>query len=129
MQSSLLGWGTVQSCLFRCNNAEFSVRIGQRFSFAFFDISMQSSLFGGATVFLVFFDITMQSSPLGWSTVQSSLFRYNNGSVPCSDWERFSLAFFDITMQSSLLGWATGQSCLFRRNNEELPVRIGNGSA
>ena len=68
---------------------------------------MQSSLFGGATVFLVFFDITMQSSPLGWGTVQSSLFGYNNGSVPCSDWERFSLAFFDITMQSSLLGWAT----------------------
>ena len=24
MQSSLLGWGTIQSCLFRCNNAEFS---------------------------------------------------------------------------------------------------------
>ena len=107
---------------------------------------MQSSLFGGATVFLVFFDITMQSSPLGWSTVQSSLFRYNNGSVPCSDWGRFSLAFFDITMQSSLLGWATVllvffdismqssllgwitiRSCLF--DMWECPVRIGNGSA
>ena len=87
---------------------------------------MQSSLFGGATVFLVFFDITMQSSPLGWSTVQSSLFRYNNGSVPCSDWERFSLAFFDITMQSSLFGWATVKSCLLRYNNAEFYVGMGS---
>ena len=86
---------------------------------------MQSSLFGGATVFLVFFDITMQSSPLGWSTVQSSPFRYNNGSVPCSDWGRFSLAFFDITMQSLLLGWATG---LFRYINAEFPVGMGHDS-
>ena len=28
MQSSLLIWGTVQSCLFRGNNAEFSVAMG-----------------------------------------------------------------------------------------------------
>ena len=28
MQSSLLGWRTVQSCLFRYNNAKFSVRMG-----------------------------------------------------------------------------------------------------
>ena len=28
MQGSPLGWRTVQSCLFRCHNAEFSVRMG-----------------------------------------------------------------------------------------------------
>ena len=54
MQSSLLRWGTVQFCLFRCNNAEFSVQMGngsvcwdgERFSLVFFDMTMQSSLLG-----------------------------------------------------------------------------------
>ena len=78
MQSSLLGWRTVQSCLFRCNNAEFSVRIGKRFSLACFDVTMQSPMFGWATVLHFFFDIIMQSSLLGRGTVPSCLFRYNN---------------------------------------------------
>ena len=58
MQSSLLRWGTVQFCLFRCNNAEFSVQMGngsvcwdvERFSFVFFDVTTSSSLFRWETV-------------------------------------------------------------------------------
>ena len=57
---SLLGWGTVQSCLFRRNNAERVLCwYGEQFS-------------------LVFLDVTIQSSLLGWGTVLSCLFRYNN---------------------------------------------------
>ena len=52
MPSSLLGWGTVQFCVFQCNNADFSVQMGngaacwdgERFSRVFFDLTMQSSL-------------------------------------------------------------------------------------
>ena len=66
MQSYLLGRRTVQSCLFRCNDVEFSVRMGERSSLAFFDITLQSSMFDRATVLRVFFDITMRSSLLGW---------------------------------------------------------------
>ena len=48
MQNSLLRWGAVQFCLFRCNNAEFFVQMGngsvcwdgERFSLVFFDITM-----------------------------------------------------------------------------------------
>ena len=58
MQRSLLRWGTVQFCLFRCNNAEFSVQMGngsvcwdvERFSFVFFDVTTSSSLFRWETV-------------------------------------------------------------------------------
>ena len=49
---SLLGCGTDQFCLFRCNNVElFSVQMGngsvcwdvERFSFVFFDVTMSSA--------------------------------------------------------------------------------------
>ena len=113
MKSSLFGWGTVQSCLFRCNNAEISLRMD-------------------GTVLLVFFDLTMQRSLLGWRTVQSCLFRYNNAEfyvgmvtdsvlsllmhqcrVCCWDGERFNLVFFDVTMKSSLFGLGTAQHDFF----------------
>ena len=67
MQSSLLRWGTVQFCLFRCNNAEFSVQMGNG-----------SVCWDGERFSLVFFDVTMQSSLLIRATVQSCLFRGNN---------------------------------------------------
>ena len=148
MQSSLLGWGTVQSCLFRCTNAEFSVRMGKRFSLACFDITMQSPMFGWATVLHFFFDIIMQSSLLGRGTVPSCLFRYNNAEfyvdmgtdsvlsflmqqcrVRCQNGERFSLVLFDVTKQSSLFGLGTVQSCLFRYDNAAFAVGMGNGSS
>ena len=62
-----LRWGTVQFCLFRCNNAEFSVQMGNG-----------SVCWDGERFSLVFFDVTMQSSLLIWGTVQSCLFRGNN---------------------------------------------------
>ena len=137
MQSSLLGWRTVQSCLFRCNNAEFSVRIGKRFSLACFDVTMQSPMFGWATVLHFFFDIIMQSSLLGRGTVQSCLFRYNNAEFSIRMENDSVLPFFDIRMHSSLLGltipksllgWGMVQSCLFRYNNAEFSVGMENGS-
>ena len=62
-----LRWGTVQFCLFRCNNAEFSVQMGNG-----------SVCWDGERFSLVFFDVTMQSSLLRWGTVQFCLFRCNN---------------------------------------------------
>ena len=70
MQSSLLRWGTVQFCLFLCNNAELSVQMGNG-----------SVCWDGERFSRVFFDVTMQSSLLIWGTVQSSLFRGNNAEV------------------------------------------------
>ena len=63
----LLGWSTVEFCLFRCNNAEFAVQMGNG-----------SVCWDGERFSLVFFDVTMQSSLLIWGTVQSCLFRGNN---------------------------------------------------
>ena len=63
---------------FSYTNADFSIRMGKRFSLACFDVTMQSPMFGWATVLHFFFDIIMQSSLLGRGTVPSRLFRYNN---------------------------------------------------
>ena len=70
--------------------------------FCLFDISVQSSRFGEATVFLVFFDITMQRSPLGWGTVQSYLFRYTNAEfdVGRKNGSIFSIFYVDMGTDS-----------------------------
>ena len=52
MQSPLLGWGTVQSCLIRYNNAEISVRIGNRSSCLFRYNKTEFSVWDGEAVIL-----------------------------------------------------------------------------
>ena len=79
MQSSMLRWGTVQFCLFRRNNAEFSVQMGNG-----------SVCWDGERFSLVFFDVTMQSSLLIWGTVQSCLFQCNTAAL-CVDMENSSI--------------------------------------
>ena len=66
MQSSLLGWGKIQSCLFRYNKAEFSVGM-RRFDllFQYFVFELRLGSLGMVQSFFLF-DVTMQSSLLGW---------------------------------------------------------------
>ena len=137
MQSSLLGWRTVQSGLFRFNNVLLSGRIGIRFSFACFDVTMQSPRFGWTTVLRFLFDIIMQSSLLGRWTVPSCLFRYNNAEFSIRIENGAVLPFFDIRMHSSLLGltipsslldWEVVQSCLSRHNSAAFFVEMENSS-
>ena len=99
MKSSLFGWGTVQSCLFRCNNAEISLRMD-------------------GTVLLVFFDLTMQHSLLGWRTVQSSLFRYNKAEI--------YVGMVTDSVLSLLMHQC--RVCCFRGNNAKYSVGMGNSS-
>ena len=81
MPSSLLRWGTVQFCLFRCNNAEFTVLMGNG-----------SVCWDGERLSLVFWDETMQSSLLRWGTVQTCLFRGDNA--------EFSVAMGNVSVLS-----------------------------
>ena len=85
MQSSLLIWGTVQFCLFRCNNAEFSVQMGngsvcwdgERFSLTFCNVN-RFSAFCCATrlewnsVFLVvkYTDSALSVTQRGWNGIR-----------------------------------------------------------
>ena len=129
MQSPLLGWGTVQSCLIRHNNAEISVRIGNRASCLFRYKKTEFSVSDGERFSLVPFDITIQSAMLAWDTVQSCLFWCKNAEFVMGVVNGFVfLVFCGVTMQSSLLGWGTIQSCLFRYNNAEFSVGMENGS-
>ena len=65
MQSSQLGWGTIQSCLFRYNNAAFYVGMGNGSVLSFLMQQCRVRCWDGERFSLVFFDITMQSSLLG----------------------------------------------------------------
>ena len=76
MLSSLLGSDTVQSSLFRYNNAEFYVGMGNGSVLSFLMQQCRVRCWDGERFSLVFFDITMQSSLLGWRTVRSCLVRY-----------------------------------------------------
>ena len=108
MQSPLLGWGTVQSCLIRYNNAEISVRIGNGSSCLFRYNKTEFSVWDGERFSLVPFDITIQSAMLAWGTVQSCLFWCKNAEFVMGMVNGcVFLVFCGVTMQSSLLGWGT----------------------
>ena len=77
MQSSLLGWGTVLSCLFRYNNTEFSVGMGNDPKNNIKSIRI-SVLFLACVCGKVI--VTRKEKPrlIFVSAVQSCLFRGNN---------------------------------------------------
>ena len=102
MQSSMLRWGTVQSCLFRYNNAEFYVGMGNGSVLSFLMQQCRVRCWDGKRFSLVFFDITMRSSLLGCGTVQSCLFRCNHAEFSVG-MRHGSVLPFSISMQSSLL--------------------------
>ena len=80
---------------FSYTNADFSIRMGKRFSLACFDITMQNPTFEWATVLHFFVDVIKQSSLLGsknWLQVQ------NKGCSNACDGQLVDCFFFVLVL-------------------------------
>ena len=108
MQSSLLGWGTLQSCLCWCSNADLGVGMGN---------GRAGERFG-----LVFFDIRMQNPLSGWGKVQSCLFRYNITEFSIEMRKHGMLQFMYVCVRTRWFSVHV-QYYFFRSNNTEFSVR------
>ena len=110
MASCVLGWGGVQTCLFRYNKNSVLARGTAVFQYkknAVLDGAVLSFSIGQELCIGMSFSIE-QDSVLGWRTVQSFLSCPKWG---LGLWERFSLFFLEVISHSSRLGWNASFYC------------------